>query len=434
MVRRHDARAEGFIADFDKLIRSSRDEKSDVDTVVAGILADVKARGDQAVIDYTRRWDKIDVTPTTLRFTADELLDAERRCASDMLGALKTAAERISDYHRRQLPRDEFYTDRSGVGLGWRWSAVASAGLYVPGGTAALFSSVLMNAVPAKVAGVKRIAVTLPTPGGATNPLMLAACRIAGVDEVYRVGGAQAIAALAYGTASIAPVDKIVGPGNAYVASAKKQVFGAVGIDMVAGPSEVTVVADGKNNPDWIAADLMAQAEHDESSQSILITDDEAFATRVAQSVDALLKTLPRGKIAAASWSRHGAIITVPHLNDAAALVDQIAPEHLELAVDNPQALAARISHAGAIFLGRHAPEAIGDYIAGPSHVLPTSGTARFSSGLSVFDFLKRTSLISASAEALGAIGPAAESMARAEELDAHARSIGIRTNAGGRP
>ncbi|MBL8628943.1 MAG: histidinol dehydrogenase, partial [Rhodospirillaceae bacterium] len=318
-----------------------------------------------------------------------------------------------------------------GIKLGWRWTSVSSAGLYVPGGTAALFSSVLMNAIPAKVAGVPRLVVTLPTPDGKTNPLMLAACHIAGVDEVYRIGGAQAIGALAYGTKTIKAVDKIVGPGNAYVASAKKQVFGTVGIDMVAGPSEILVVADNSNDPSWIAADLLSQAEHDASSQSVLITDNEDFARRALAAVDSHLKTLPRADIARASWTKHGGVIVVNRLLDAAALVDRIAPEHLELAVADAKPLMAAITHAGAIFVGRHTPEALGDYIAGPSHVLPTSGTARFSSGLGVFDFLKRTSIVDCSAEGLAAIGPSALFMARAEELDAHALSVAIRLNIG---
>ncbi|MDX2224242.1 MAG: histidinol dehydrogenase [Rhodospirillaceae bacterium] len=431
MARILNAADPGFAADFGRLIAASREERADVDGAVAGILADVKARGDAAVLDYTAKWDRVALTPATLRFTDAELSAAEKACDAETLSAVVTAAERIADYHRRQLPRDELYTDAAGITLGWRWTAVSSAGLYVPGGTAALFSSVLMNAVPAKVAGVKRVVVTLPTPDGKTNPLMLAACRIAGVDEVFCVGGAQAIAALAYGTGSIAPVDKIVGPGNAYVASAKKQVFGTVGIDMVAGPSEVTVVADAANDPDWIAADLLAQAEHDASSQSILITDDMFFAGRVAEAVTAQLATLPRAAIARDSWQRHGGIVVVRNLSDAAALVDQIAPEHLELAVTDPQPLMAAITHAGAIFIGRYTPEAAGDYIAGPSHVLPTSGTARFSSGLGVFDFLKRTSIIDCTPQGLRAIGPAAVRMAEAEGLAAHARSVSIRLNVG---
>jgi len=421
----------GFAAAFDALLLQSREERSDVDSVVTGILADVKARGDAALIDYTAKFDRLNLTADKIAFSKSEISGAAQDCDAETLAALKMAAERIRDYHKRQMPKDELYTDASGVELGWRWTAVSSAGLYVPGGTAALFSSVLMNAVPAKVAGVERLVVTMPSPDGKMNPLMLAACEIAGVDEVYRVGGAQAVGALAYGTATIKPVDKIVGPGNAYVASAKKQVFGIVGIDMIAGPSEVTVVADNKNDPAWIAADLLAQAEHDASSQSVLITDDAAFGEAVAQAVETLLKTLPRADIARKSWTTHGAIIVVDKLSDAAALVDRIAPEHLELAVADPQPLMKAIRHAGAIFIGRHTPEALGDYIAGPSHVLPTSGTARFSSGLGVFDFIKRTSLINCAVPGLNAIGPGAVKMAKAEALDAHALSVSIRLGKG---
>jgi histidinol dehydrogenase len=418
----------GFENAFQALITASRDEKTDVDGAVSDILADVKKRGDAAVLDYTGRWDRLTLTPAIMRFPAEQIRDAHKLCDAQTLNALHIAAARIADYHRRQIPKDELYTGADGITLGWRWTPVSSAGLYVPGGTAALFSSVLMNAVPAKVAGVPRLVVTLPTPDGKTNPLMLAACHIAGVDEVYRIGGAQAIAALAYGTATIKPVDKVVGPGNAYVASAKKQVFGTVGIDMVAGPSEILVVADAANDPAWIAADLLSQAEHDVSSQSVLITDNEDFAKRA---VESHLKILLRANIARASWQKNGAVIVVAKLMDAAALVDRIAPEHLELAVADAKPLMAAIHHAGAIFVGRHTPEALGDYIAGPSHVLPTSGTARFSSGLGVFDFLKRTSIVDCSAAGLNAIGPAALAMARAEELDAHALSVSIRLNIG---
>ncbi|MBL8644292.1 MAG: histidinol dehydrogenase [Rhodospirillaceae bacterium] len=431
MARLLFAKEAGFEKDFTALVNASRDEKSDVDGAVAAILADVKKRGDAAVLDYTAKWDRVTLSAEKLRFTKSEIESAASQCDGETLKALHVAAERIADYHRRQMPKDELYAGKDGITLGWRWTAVSSAGLYVPGGTAALFSSVLMNAVPAKVAGVPRLVVTLPTPDGKTNPLMLAACKIAGVDEVYRIGGAQAIGALAYGTATIAAVDKIVGPGNAYVASAKKQVFGAVGIDMVAGPSEILVVADNSNDPAWIAADLLSQAEHDPSSQSVLITDSEDFARRTIEAVDGHLKTLPRADIARTSWQKHGGVIVVDRLLDAAALVDRIAPEHLELAVADAKPLMAAIRHAGAIFVGRHTPEALGDYIAGPSHVLPTSGTARFSSGLGVFDFLKRTSIVDCSAEGLRAIGPSALAMARAEELDAHALSVAIRLNIG---
>ncbi len=431
MVVRLSTRDGDFDVRFGDLIAKTREQKLDVDGVVADILADVKKRGDAAVIDYTARFDRVALQAAHLRVTKDEIAAAIKACEPKTLEALKTAAARIRDYHERQMPADARYTDREGVSLGWRWTSVDSAGLYVPGGTAALFSSVLMNAVPAKVAGVKRLVVCMPMPDGKTHPLMLAACDIAGVDEVYRIGGAQAIAALAYGTATIKPVDKIVGPGNAYVASAKKQVFGTVGIDMVAGPSEVTVVADAANDPRWIAADLLAQAEHDASAQSILITDDAAFADRVMDAVVAELKRLPRGEIATKSWDDHGLVVIAETLNAAAPLVDRIAPEHLELAVEDPQPLLKAVRHAGAIFIGRYTPEAVGDYIAGPSHVLPTSGSARFSSGLGVFDFLKRTSLIECTVDGLRAIGEDALRMAEAEALDAHASSIAVRLNMG---
>jgi histidinol dehydrogenase len=422
----------GFADAFAALIAKSREAKSNVDGVVANVLADVKARGDQAVIEYSRKFDRLELTAATFAFSKDEIAGAAARCDAKTLAALNEAAERIRAYHLRQLPTDDFFTDKSGIGLGWRWTAVSSAGLYVPGGTAALFSSVLMNAIPAKVAGVDRLVVTMPTPDGKVNPLTLAACAVAGVDEVYRVGGAQAVAMLAYGTQTVRAVDKIVGPGNAYVASAKKQVFGTVGIDMIAGPSEVTVVSDGETDPAWIAADLLAQAEHDASSQSILITDDEAFGDRVIQAVEGHLKTLPRRETAAKSWHDNGAVIVVKNINDAPALVNRIAPEHLELAVADPKAMVKAIRHAGAIFLGRHTPEAVGDYSAGPSHVLPTSGSARFSSGLGVLDFMKRTSLIDCGVSGLAAIGPGALAMAEAEVLDAHALSVSIRLNARG--
>jgi histidinol dehydrogenase len=429
MATRLSTRDPDFAARFAGLIAKSREQKLDVDGAVAEILAEVKRCGDAALIDFTKRFDRTTVAAAGLRVTAVEIDAAVKDCQADTLAALKTAADRIRDYHQRQMPTDALFTGGAGVSLGWRWTAVDSAGLYVPGGTAALFSSVLMNAVPAKVAGVKRLVVCMPMPDGKTHPLMLAACKIAGVDEVYRVGGAQAIAALAYGTATIRPVDKIVGPGNAYVASAKKQVFGTVGIDMVAGPSEVTVVADAANDPAWIAADLLAQAEHDAAAQSILITDDAAFADRVVAAVDSELKRLPRGAIAAQSWADHGLVVIADDLNAAAPLIDRIAPEHLELAVTDPQPLLNSVRHAGAIFIGRYTPEAIGDYIAGPSHVLPTSGSARFSSGLGVYDFLKRTSLIDCTAEGLRAIGEQALRMAEAEALDAHASSIAVRLN-----
>lgn len=417
-----------FDAAFENLLAASRDEKVNVDETVAAILSDVAARGDAALTDFTLKFDRVDLSKTPLRVSEQEVEAAKAACPANLRETMADAAARIRDYHERQMPEDLLY-ERDGITLGYQWRAVQAAGLYVPGGTAPLFSSVLMNAIPAQVAGVDRLVVTMPMPDGTSSPAMLTACDIAGVDEIYRVGGAQAIAALAYGTETVAAVDVVVGPGNAYVASAKKQVFGKVGIDMVAGPSEVTIVADGKNDPAWIAADLLAQAEHDATSQSILITDDEDFGNRVAEAVAAQLATLDRKEIAQASWNAHGAIVVVEDLKDAAVLVDRIAPEHLELAVDDPDALARQIRNAGAIFLGRYTPEAVGDYIAGPSHVLPTSGTARFSSGLSVMDFLKRTSLIGCDAGGLRTIGPGALKMAEAEDLAAHARSVSIRMN-----
>jgi len=430
MVHRLDARGADFESAFTALISSMRETEEDVATVVRDIIADVRKRGDAALTDYAQRFDKIALTNETLRVGETEIADAEKLCTKASLGALDIAAKRIETYHRRQLPQDESFTDDTGATLGWRWTALDSVGLYVPGGTASYPSSVLMNAVPARVAGVKRIAMVTPATGGKINPLVLAAAERAGVSEIYRTGGAQAVAALAYGTQAIAAVDKIVGPGNAYVAAAKREVFGKVGIDSVAGPSEILVVADGKNNPEWIAADLLSQAEHDTSSQSILITDDSAFADRVAEAVDRTLALLPRKDIASASWHNNGAIIVVADLNDAAALVDRIAPEHLEIATENPNELFARVRHAGAIFLGRNTPEAMGDYIAGPNHVLPTARTARFSSGLSVLDFVKRTTVLSCSAQTINAIGPAAITLAESEGLDAHARSIAARLNA----
>ncbi len=429
MPTRLNASSADFDAQFETLLSAGREEKADVDGVVADILAHVKTRGDTAVLEYTEKFDRLTLKPDGLRFSQADIENAQSACDPDLIQTMEHAAARIRDYHQRQMPSDLQYDGDDGVSLGYRWTAVHAAGLYVPGGTAALFSSVLMNAIPARVAGVSRLVVTLPTPDGKTNPSMLAACAIAGVDEIYRIGGAQAIGALAFGTETLQPVDVIVGPGNAYVASAKKQVFGTVGIDMVAGPSEVTVVADGNNDPNWIAADLLAQAEHDASSQSILITDDAGFADRVAEAVESQLRTLDREEIARASWEHHGTVIVVPSLDDAPPLVDRIAPEHLELAVESPQALSDRIRNAGAIFLGRHTPEAVGDYIAGPSHVLPTSGTARFSSGLSVMDFLKRTSLIACTADGLKSVAKSTVTMAEAEELGAHARSVSIRLN-----
>jgi histidinol dehydrogenase len=418
-------------ADFDSrftaILNAKREDSPDVDDIVAGIIADVRKRGDAAVLELTAKFDRLDLTATQMRVSEAEI-DAEiAKVPEAERVALETAAERIRAYHTRQIPNDEMWTDEQGATLGWRWTPVSAAGLYVPGGLASYPSSVLMNAVPAKVAGVGRLAVTVPTPDGIINPLVMMACRIAGVDEVYRIGGAQAVAALAYGTESIAPVDKITGPGNAFVAAAKRRVFGKVGIDMIAGPSEILVIADGENDPDWIALDLMSQAEHDESAQSLLITTDAAFGQAVANAVEKRLETLERRAIAGASWRDFGAVITVRDLDEAAELCDRIAPEHLELCVDDPDALSAKITHAGAIFLGQWTPEAIGDYVGGPNHVLPTARSARFSSGLSVLDFLKRTTLAKMSPEALRAIGPAAETLARSESLEAHGLSVTAR-------
>jgi histidinol dehydrogenase len=416
-----------FETQFASLLGAKREDSPDVDATVAGIIADVRARGDAALIELTARFDRLQLAPDTLAFTKEEV-DAEcAKVAPEDRAALELAAERIETYHRRQMPEDASWTDPTGAQLGWRWTPVSAAGLYVPGGIASYPSSVLMNAIPAKVAGVERLAIVVPTPDGKTNPLVLLAARLAGVDEIYRIGGAQAIAALAYGTETIAPVDKITGPGNAFVAAAKRRVFGKVGIDMIAGPSEILVIADGQNNPDWIALDLMSQAEHDESAQSILITTDAAFGLSVADAVAKRLETLERRDIAGASWRDFGAVITVPDLATAAALSNRIAPEHLELCVEDPDALAADITHAGAIFLGQWTPEAIGDYVGGPNHVLPTARSARFSSGLSVMDFLKRTTLARMTPESLRAIGPSAERLARSESLEAHGLSVRAR-------
>ena len=416
-----------FEARFSALLTMKREDSPDVDDIVAAIIADVRARGDLALVDYTSRFDRMTLDPAQLRFSPEEIEAECAKVSDEDRAALELAAERIRAYHARQMPEDQSWTDEVGAMLGWRWTPVSAAGLYVPGGLASYPSSVLMNAVPAKVAGVERLAVTVPTPDGVANPLVLMACRIAGVDEIYRVGGAQAIAALAYGTETIAPVDKITGPGNAFVAAAKRRVFGRVGIDMIAGPSEILVIADSDNDPDWIALDLLSQAEHDESAQSILITDDAAFGTRVAEAVEARLETLERRTIAGASWRDFGAIVTVRDLDEAVALADRIAAEHLELCVADPEALSGKITHAGAIFLGHWTPEAIGDYISGPNHVLPTARSARFSSGLSVMDFLKRTTLSKMTPAALAAIGPAGARLARAESLEAHGLSLTAR-------
>ncbi|MHB2165743.1 histidinol dehydrogenase [Alsobacter sp. R-9] len=431
MALRLDARSPSFPRDFAALLAMKREVSEDVDAAVKAIIEDVVARGDEAVVAYTRRFDRLDVTAAGLRVTPAEVEAAVARCDREALAALELAHERIEAYHRRQKPADERFTDALGVEMGHRWTAVEAAGLYVPGGTASYPSSVLMNAVPARVAGVPRIVMVVPTPDGVLNPLVLAAAKVAGVDEIYRIGGAQAVAALAYGTATIAPVAKIVGPGNAYVAAAKRRVFGQVGIDMIAGPSEVVVVADATANPDWIAADLLAQAEHDTAAQAILVTDSAELADAVAVAVEGRLRTLPRADIAGASWRDFGAIILVPSLVDAIPLVDRLAPEHLEIETADAEALAARIRNAGAIFLGSHTPEAVGDYVGGPNHVLPTARSARFSSGLGVLDFMKRTSILKCSADALRAIGPAAIALGRAEGLEAHARSVAARLNLG---
>ena len=429
MPLRLDARDPGFEAAFKAFLGAKRETEADVNDVVSAILADVRARGDAAVLEYTRRFDRFELTADAMAITADEVDAARGQCSAETLSALATAAGRIRAFHEKQLPEDLDFTDAAGLRLGYRWQAVEAAGLYVPGGTAAYPSSVLMNAVPAKVAGVDRLVMVVPTPDGVLNPLVLAAAAIAGVDEIYRIGGAQAVGALAYGTETIRPVDKIVGPGNAYVAAAKRQVFGTVGIDMIAGPSEILVLADGMNDPGWIAADLLSQAEHDTAAQAILITDDAAFADDVVAAVESHLKTLPRTGTASESWATYGAVITVPDLASAIPLVDRIAPEHLEIAAEGADALGRKVRNAGAIFMGRFVPEAIGDYIAGPNHVLPTARSARFSSGLGVLDFMKRTSLIECDADGLRAIGPEAIALARAEGLDAHALSIAIRLN-----
>jgi histidinol dehydrogenase len=428
-MERLDARAPDFADRFARLLAAKRETAADVDAAVAAIVAEVRAQGDAALIAHTRRFDGHEPTAKTLRVTPDDIARARSACAPETMKALGLAARRIENFHRRQVPADLEVEDPAGLTLGARWTPVAAAGIYVPGGTAAYPSSVLMNAIPAKVAGVARVVMVVPAPKGILNPLVLAAAEIAGVDEIYRVGGAQAVAALAFGTATIAPVDKIVGPGNAYVAAAKRRVFGQVGIDMIAGPSEILVVADAANDPAWIAADLLAQAEHDTAAQAILIADDAAFADAVARAVENHLKTLPRADVARASWDTFGAIILVERLADAVPLIDRLAPEHLAIATENPAALAAKVRNAGAIFLGRFTPEALGDYIAGPNHVLPTARSARFSSGLGVLDFMKRTSLIACGADGLAALGPSAIALARAEGLEAHALSLAVRLN-----
>src|SRR3954469_14970485 len=429
MPIRLDARAADFPQKFRAFLDTKREASADVEQAVRAIIADVAARGDAALIELTKKFDRVDLAAIGLRVTQAELDVAAACCDPAAVDALKFARDRIESYHRRQLPNDDRFTDALGVELGHRWTAIEAVGLYVPGGTAAYPSSVLMNAVPAKVAGVPRVVMVVPAPDGKLSPLVLAAAKLAGVDEIYRIGGAQAVAALAYGTATVKPVAKIVGPGNAYVAAAKRVVFGTVGIDMIAGPSEVLILADQSGNPDWIAADLLAQAEHDPGAQSILMTDDAALADAVEKAVTAQLTTLPRGAVAGASWRDFGAIVMVGKLDDAIPLVDALAPEHLEIETADPERLAAKIRNAGAIFLGAHTPEAIGDYVAGSNHVLPTARSARFSSGLGVLDFMKRTSILRLDAEALAKLGPAAIALGEAEGLDAHARSVAMRLN-----
>lgn len=427
-----DAYYPGFEEKFDALLHMKRETDDDVSATVRTIIDDVRKRGDEALIELSSKFDRVELTSETLRLSEAEIEAARAECSPEALEALETAAARIEAYHRQQLPKDAFFTDEAGANLGWRFTPVDSVGLYVPGGTASYPSSVLMNAIPASVAGVSRLVMVTPASGGKINPLCLEAARLAGVTEIYRIGGAQAVAALAYGTKTIAPVDKIVGPGNAYVAAAKRQVFGQVGIDSVAGPSEIVVIADASNNPAWIAADLLSQAEHDASAQSILITDDVEFAHKVEAAVAEALALLPRKEIATASWDTYGAIIVVKSLADGADLVNRLAPEHLEIAIDHPEAMLPLIKHAGAIFLGRFTPEAMGDYIAGPNHVLPTARTARFSSGLSVLDFVKRTTLLSLTPAALATLGPQAIALAQAEGLQAHARSVAVRLKGNG--
>jgi histidinol dehydrogenase len=429
MPIRLDSRSADFAARFAAFLVTKREASEDVEQAARAIVAAVRKDGDSALIELSRKFDRIDLGRLGLRVSQAEIDAATESCELRTLDALILARERIEAYHRRQKPNDEQFTDALGVELGHRWSAIEAVGLYVPGGTAAYPSSVLMNAVPAKVAGVPRVVMVVPAPDGRLAPLVLAAAKLAGVDEVYRIGGAQAVAALAYGTATIKPVSKIVGPGNAYVAAAKRLVFGTVGIDMIAGPSEVLILADKSANPDWIAADLLAQAEHDAAAQSILITDDAGLADRVERAVTAQLTTLPRTAIASASWRDFGAILLVRNLDEAIPLVDALAPEHLEIETAEPERLSAKIRNAGAIFLGAHTPEAIGDYVAGSNHVLPTARSARFSSGLGVLDFMKRTSILKCGPEQLAALGPPAIALGEAEGLDAHARSVAIRLN-----
>ncbi len=417
-----------FESKFTDFLTRKREVSDDVDLAVRQIIADVRRRGDAALIDFTARFDRLQLTAASLRVTAAEIDEAVTAAPADVIKSLNFARDRIESHHRRQLPKDDHYIDSIGAELGSRWTAVESVGLYVPGGLASYPSSVLMNAVPAKVAGVPRVVMVVPSPKGELNPLVLAAARIAGVEEIYRVGGAQAIAALAYGTKTIAPVVKIVGPGNAFVAAAKRQVFGTVGIDSIAGPSEVLVIADGHNDAEWIAADLLAQAEHDTAAQAILMTDDADFASAVEAAVARQLTILPRGNIAGESWNVFGATIVLRSLDEAPALADRIAAEHLEIATENADALAARIRNAGAIFLGSHTPEVIGDYVSGSNHVLPTARSSKFSSGLGTLDYMKRTSILKLNPQALSTLGPHAMALARAEGLEAHRRSVEIRT------
>src|SRR5256885_925203 len=427
MPIRLDRSSADFTERFASFLAIKREVSADIEAATRAIVDDVAHRGDIALLEATRKFDRLDLDAARLRVTAAEIDAAINACDAKTLEALELARNRIESFHRQQLPADQRFTDALGVELGWRWSAIESVGLYVPGGTAAYPSSVLMNAVPAQVAGVARVAMVVPSPDGKLNPLVLAAARLGGVSEIYRVGGAQAIAALAYGTATIAPVAKIVGPGNAYVAAAKRLVFGKVGIDMIAGPSEVLVISDQSGNAGWIAADLLAQAEHDVNAQSILVTDSAALADEVERAVQAQLATLPRAQIARASWNDFGAVILVKNLDQAADLANAVAAEHLEIMTSDPERLAAQIRNAGAIFLGPHTPEAIGDYVGGSNHVLPTARSARFSSGLSVLDFMKRTSILKCGPDQLRALGPAAMTLGKAGGLDAHARSVGLR-------
>lgn len=429
MAREFDTSDENFDIAFDAFLSETRETEEDVTLSVTEILSAVKARGDDALVEFTERFDGLAVRKEDIRFSEAEIDAACAMAETSSVDALKFAADRITSYHQRQLPSDDRYTDDAGIELGHRWTAIDAVGIYVPGGLASYPSTVLMNAIPAQVAGVKRIAMCVPAPEGVINPLVLVAARVAGVEEIHRIGGAQAIAALTYGTESVQPVDKIVGPGNVYVATAKRLVFGQVGIDMIAGPSEIAVLADGENSADWVAADLLSQAEHDTAAQAILLTPDKALARDVSVAIDARLRTLPKEAIARQSWEQHGAIILVRDLDEGADVVNRLAPEHLELAVNDPDKLLPLIRHAGSIFLGRYTPEAIGDYVAGPNHVLPTSGAARYASGLSVLEFMKRSSLISVPVEGIRRIGPAAMEIARAEGLDAHAASIAIRLN-----